>query len=200
MDRLLFIGRKSFSSRFPQYLIRAIFVWALAVASIFHRSFQSKCLPERAALKRAPFCQFYSRCRTKKRFGQLPPKENASNILWQEATARDSPFSAAFAPLPDKRGPFASRFNGKCLLMIRPASKGHLLPSHHCRTKRAARYKQKQVASSHEASPVYGAVLSCFYCGITVILPAKIAILARRLLFAGLGPLLKLFSCFRRAK
>ncbi|KWZ83474.1 hypothetical protein HMPREF3213_01250 [Heyndrickxia coagulans] len=53
-------------------------------------------------------------------------------ILLQESTDRDS-------PAQQLRGPFASRFNGKCLLMIRPTLK--------TRTKRAARYKQKQGAS-----------------------------------------------------
>ncbi|KYC86074.1 hypothetical protein B4096_1050 [Heyndrickxia coagulans] len=53
-------------------------------------------------------------------------------ILLQRATACDS-------PAQQPRGSFASRLNGKCLLMIRPALKP--------RTKRAARYKQKQGAS-----------------------------------------------------
>ena len=36
----IFVGKKSFSSRFPQYLIKAIFVFALAVAFIIVSSFK----------------------------------------------------------------------------------------------------------------------------------------------------------------
>ena len=39
IDKLLFIGKKSVSSRFPQYLISAILVLAIAVAFIKITSF-----------------------------------------------------------------------------------------------------------------------------------------------------------------